>query len=82
MTKQLCRHLTILYDKSGRDHSFGKLVWEDRQEMVYLSVSHVRVAIQAWVDLKDRGGRSYIYWIKNLQFEIMSKLRFFACTVF
>ena len=23
MTKQLCRHLTIIYDKSGRDHSEG-----------------------------------------------------------
>jgi hypothetical protein len=41
--------------------SFGELVWEDGQETVYLSMSHTQAAIQAWVDLKDRGwGRTNV----------------------
>lgn len=53
--------------------SFAELVWQDGQEMVYLSVSRLRAAIQAWVELEDRGRESYVYWMKNLQFEIVSE---------
>lgn len=44
--------------------------------MVYLSVSRTRAAIQAWVELKDRGRGSYVYWMRNLQFEIVSEQSF------